>query len=111
MNKLPWKPWHEVVEPCLHNLAGGDGRRRRTGAGPPGRCDLRMVVDLQRHNPSELPGRVGNDVGKVAVQRQQNGPEFLSLGNYREVRRFLGDRVLEPQHFMFRGTQSAHNLI
>ena len=76
-----------------------------------GRCDFRMVVDLQRHNPSELPGRVGNDVGKVAVQRQQNSPEFLSLGNYREVRRFLGHRVLEPQHFMFRGTQSAHNLI
>ena len=76
-----------------------------------GRCDLRMVVDLQRYNASELPGRVGNDVGKVAVQRQQNGPEFLSLGNYREVRRFLGHRVLEPQHFMFRGTQSAHNLI
>jgi hypothetical protein len=38
-----------------------------------------MVVDLQRYNASELPGRVGNDVGKVAVQRQQDGPEFLSL--------------------------------
>ncbi len=49
-----------------------------------GRCDLRMIANLQGHNPSELAGRLSNDIGKVAVQRQENCPEIPGLGDNRE---------------------------
>jgi hypothetical protein len=74
-------------------------------------CDLRKIANLQGHNPAELTGRVGDEIGKIAVQRQQDCAELLGLGNDHGIWRFRWHVVLQTQHFMFRRPKGVHNLI
>jgi hypothetical protein len=76
-----------------------------------GRRDLRMIANLQRHNPSELPWRVGDDIGKIAVQRQQNCPEVLGLADNRQVPRLRRHVLFQPENFMSCGAQGIYDLI
>ena len=50
------------------------------------RQGFRMVSHLQRNNTAKLVGRIIYDVGKIAVQREQNSIE--SLGTLYDVRIF-----------------------
>ena len=57
--------------------------------------DFRVVVELDRHNAPVVRRRVGDDAREVAVQGEQNGAEFLRLGDDSGVRR--ADRQYLPQ--------------
>jgi hypothetical protein len=45
-----------------------------------------MVAHLKRDNSFVVLRRIGHDVGKVPVQGQEYGLDFLSLGNDDSIR-------------------------
>jgi hypothetical protein len=62
--------------------------------------NLRVVVQLNSHNAEVVRRRVSDDVGKIAIQRQKNRAQFLSLGDYRRVKRADGEHLPQQSHLV-----------
>jgi len=70
-----------------------------------GRDDLGVVVQLKRQNAAISGGRVGDDVGEVAVQREEQAVQFLGLGNDERIDGADRQMVADEQDFMALSTE------
>ena len=65
---------------------------------------LRAVSDLQGDDAAMIRRRVGRDVGEIAIQRDEDGIQFLPTSGLRADRanRSAGNRGDEPLHALLR---------
>jgi hypothetical protein len=64
------------------------------------RNHLGMISDLESDDAFVCGRRIGHNVGKVTVQRHQNGIQFLRLSDDDRIIGILRNVLLEDKHFM-----------
>ena len=61
------------------------------------RNDLRMVVQLNADDAQEAARRIAHDVGEIPIEGEENGPEFLGLGDDDWVERADGQGLTQQR--------------
>src|SRR5262245_5052970 len=64
------------------------------------RNDFRMIVQLKGDDTKVIVGRIRHNVQKVAVQRKEQGLQFLSFGDNKPIRRADVQMFPQKQYFV-----------
>ena len=67
-----------------------------------------MVTHLKRNYSFIFLWRISNDIGKIAIERQQDRVEFLRFRDYNSIRRLYRKHVSQSNNFVLGISQELY---